>query len=71
MTGLLEQAIRRAEALSAEQQDAIASQIIESIEDEEAWAKRFRENTAVLRALALEAIDEHRRRETRPLSELL
>jgi hypothetical protein len=39
MTGLLEQAIRRAESLSAEQQDAIASQIIENIEDEEAWTR--------------------------------
>jgi hypothetical protein len=39
MTSLLEQAIRRAESLSAEQQDAIASQIIENIEDEEAWTR--------------------------------
>jgi hypothetical protein len=71
MTGLLEQAVRRAESLSAEQQDAIASQIIESIEDEGAWAQRFRESPAVLRSLAQEAIDEHRRGETRPLDELI
>jgi hypothetical protein len=69
MTGLLEQAVRRAESLSAEQQDAIASQIIESIEEEEAWARRFRQNPDVLRSLAREAIDEHRRGETRPLDE--
>ncbi len=41
MTGLLEQAVRRAEALSAEQQDAIAWQTIENIEDEEAWIRRL------------------------------
>jgi hypothetical protein len=71
MTGLLQQAVRRAESLSAEQQDAIASQIIESIEDEEAWAQRFRESPGVLRSLAQEAIDEHYRGETRPLDELI
>jgi hypothetical protein len=71
MTGLLEQAVRRAESLSPEQQDAIASQILANIEDEEAWAKRFRQNPEVLRSLAREAIDEHRRGETRPLDELI
>jgi hypothetical protein len=71
MTGPLEQAVRRAESLSAEQQDAIASQIMESIEDDEAWTRRFRQNPDVLRSLAREAIDEHRRGETRPLDELI
>ena len=69
MTGLLEQAVRRAESLSAEQQDAIASQIMENIEDEEAWTRRFRDNPGVLRSLAQEALCEHRRGETRPLEE--
>ncbi len=71
MTGLLEQAVRRAESLSAEQQDAIASQIIENIEDEEAWSRRFRDNPDALRSLAEEALCEHRRGETRPLEELI
>ncbi len=68
MTGLLEQAVRRAEPLSDEQQDALASQIIESIEDEELWAQRFRRNPEALRTLASKAIDEHRRGDTRPLT---
>jgi len=71
MTGLLEEALRRVESLSPEEQDAIASQIIETLEDEEAWARRFRENPSILRALAREALEEHRRGETRPLDELL
>jgi hypothetical protein len=41
MTGLLETALRRVESLSAEEQDAIASQIIETLDDEEAWARSF------------------------------
>jgi len=71
MTGLLEQALRRVESLSPEEQDAIASQIIETLDDEEAWARRFRENPSVLRSLAREALEEHRRGETRPLDELI
>lgn len=71
MTGLLEQAVRRAESLSADEQDALAAQIIESIEDEEAWARQFRENRTALVSLAREAIDEHRRGETHPLDEMI
>jgi hypothetical protein len=70
MTGLLEEALRRVESLSREEQDAIASQIIETLDDEEAWARSFREKPALLRFLAREAMQEHRRGETRPLGEL-
>jgi hypothetical protein len=71
MTGLLEEALRRVESLSREEQDAIASQIMETLDDEEAWTRSFREKPAVLRSLAREALEEHRRGETRPLDELL
>ena len=71
MTGLLEQALRRVEALSPEEQDALASQIIESLDDEEAWARSFRENPSTLRSLAFEALEEHHRGETQPLDELI
>jgi hypothetical protein len=71
MTGLLEQALRRVESLSSEEQDAIASQIIETLDDEEAWTLSFRKKPAVLRSLAREALEEHRRGETRPLDELI
>jgi hypothetical protein len=71
MTGLLEKALRRIETLSQEEQDAVASQILETLDDEEAWARSFRENPEKLRLLAQEALDEHRRGETRPLDETL
>jgi hypothetical protein len=71
MTGRLEQALRRVESLSPEEQDAIASQIIETLDDEEAWERSFRENPSLLRSLGSEALEEHRRGETRPLDDLL
>ena len=71
MTGLLEQALRRVKSLSPEKQDAIASQIIETLDDEEAWARTFRQDSSVLRSLASDALEEHRRGETRPLDELI
>ena len=71
MTGLLEQALRRVEALSPEEQDALASQIIESLDDEEAWARSFRENSSTLRSFPLEAMQEHNSGETHPLDELI
>jgi hypothetical protein len=69
MTGLLAKALRRVESLSPEEQDAIASQIIETLDDEEAWARSFRQDPSLLRSLAREALEEHRRDETRPLDE--
>ncbi len=71
MTGLLEEALRRIQTLSAEEQDAMASQILETFDDEEAWARSFRAKPDLLRELAREAIGEHRRGETRPLDEIL
>jgi hypothetical protein len=71
MTGLLEQALRRIEALSQEEQDAVASQILETLDDDEAWARSFRDSPEKLRVLAQEALEEHRRGETRPIDEVL
>jgi hypothetical protein len=71
MTGLLEEALRRVASLSPDEQDVIASQILETLDDEEAWARSFREKPDLLRRLAQEALEEHRRGETRPLDELL
>ncbi len=71
MTRLLENALAEVGKLSADEQDAIASQILETLEDEEAWRSRLASNPARLRALAERALDEHRRGETRPLDEIL
>jgi hypothetical protein len=71
VTQLLEDALRKVAALPREEQDAIASQIIETLEDETAWKQKLASNPAKLRRLADEAIEEQRRGETRPLDELL
>ena len=71
MTGLLEKALKRVESLSREEQDAIASQILETLDDEEAWSRSFRERPEHLRSMAHVALEEHRRGETRPLDELM
>ena len=67
MTDRLQEALSRVESLSKDEQDAIASQIIETLDDEEAWSRSLRDKPAVLRSLAREALEEHRRGETRPL----
>jgi len=71
MTALLEEALRRLTTLSQEEQDTVAAQILESLEDEAAWEQRFRQTPSGLRSLADEALEEHRRGETRPIDELL
>jgi hypothetical protein len=71
MTRLLEDALRKVGELCEDEQNAIASQILETLEDEEAWAKILRKNPAKLRKLAEKALDEHRQGKTRPLDEIL
>ena len=58
MTELLENALRRVAALPKEEQDAIASQIIETIEDEAAWKQKLASNPEKLRRLAESALRE-------------
>jgi len=69
MTGLLQKALRRIEVLSEEEQNAIAMQILESLDDEETWTRKLREQPELLRSLAREAVEEHRRGDSRPLDE--
>jgi hypothetical protein len=69
MSTLLEKALEKVAALPADEQDAIASQILESLADEEAWKKRFAEKRAVIRRMAREALDEDERGETLPLTD--
>jgi hypothetical protein len=71
VTGLLESALRRVASLSREEQDAIAAQIFETLDDEAAWERSFSEKPDQLRSLAQEALDEHRLGKTRPLDELI
>lgn len=71
MSTLLEKALEKVAALPPDEQDAIASQILESLADEEAWKKRFAEKRDVIRRMAREALEEDKRAETLPLTDLL
>jgi hypothetical protein len=71
MSSLLDKALEKVAALPSGEQDAIASQILASLEDEDAWKKRFAEKRDVIRRMALEALEEDDRGETLPLNDLL
>lgn len=57
--------------LPPDEQDAIASQILADLADEEAWKKRFAEKRDVIRRMAKEALEEDARGETLDLDELV
>jgi hypothetical protein len=71
MSSLLEKALEKVVALPADEQDAIASQILASLADEEAWKTRFAGKRDVIRRMAREAGEEDERGETLPLDDLL
>lgn len=71
MSTLLEKALERVAELPVDEQDAIASQILASLADEDAWKERFAEKRDVVRRLAREALAEDDRDETLALDDLL
>ena len=71
MSPLLEKALEKVGVLPQAEQDAIASQILASLADEEAWRRRFAEKRDIIRRLARQAIEEDARGETLPLDDLL
>jgi hypothetical protein len=71
MPTLSQRAVEKVGALPQDEQDAIASQILASLTDEEAWRKRFSEKREVIRRMAREALEEDARGETLPLDDLL
>jgi acyl-CoA reductase-like NAD-dependent aldehyde dehydrogenase len=71
MSTLLEQALEKVGSLPRDEQDAIASQILAALADEDSWKKRFAEKRAVIRRLAREALEEDARGETLALDDLL
>ena len=54
-----------------DEQDAIASEILASLADEEDWKIRFAGKREVIRRMAREALEEDERGETLPLDNLL
>jgi hypothetical protein len=71
MSTLLERAMEKVVALPADEQHAIASQILASLADEESWRKRFAEKRDVIRRMAREALEENEKGQTLPLTDLL
>ncbi len=70
MTKLLKELIDKLSKLSPERQDELAALLLAEIEDEVRWDKSFAESQDALEKLADEALEEHKRGETRPLEEL-
>jgi hypothetical protein len=56
MSALLEKALEKVVALPPNEQDAIASQILTSLADEEVWKRRFAEKRDVIRRMARESL---------------
>ena len=54
-----------------DEQDAIASQILAAVADEDAWKKRFAEKREAIRRLARQALEEDAKGETLALDDLL
>ncbi len=70
MTKLLKELIDKLSKLSPERQDELAAWLLAEMEDEARWDKSFAESQDALEKLADEALEEHKRGETRPLEEL-
>jgi hypothetical protein len=64
MTKLLEKAFKRASKLPDVEQNALAKWLLEELEAEREWDKRFAESEDVLGRLADEAIEAHRQGKT-------
>ena len=67
MTALLEKAVSKAASLPNDQQDALASLLLDEIEDDARWDASFAKSKSILSTLAAEAMEEHRAGETEDL----
>ena len=67
MTQLLERAYTKLASRSESEQNAIASLMLEALEDDEHWDRQFAGSQSSLAKLAMEALAEHRAGKTVPL----
>jgi len=67
MTELLEQAISKIKTLPSDQQEALASIILEEIEEEKRWDESFARSPDLLAKLAAEAMAEYKAGKTQYL----
>jgi hypothetical protein len=67
MTELLERAIAQLKTLPTDKQDAIATLILEELEDDQRWDESFARSPDLLANLAAEAMAEYRAGKTQEL----
>lgn len=67
MSERLEQAIAQLKTLPTDKQDAIATLILEELEDEQRWDESFSRSPDLLARLAAEAMAEYRAGKTQEL----
>lgn len=67
MTKLLERPIARLQALPESEQDAIATMILEEIEDDRRWDESFSRSPDILAKLAASAMAEYHAGQTQEL----
>lgn len=68
MNKLLEKAFAEASRRPEDEQEAIASLILDELADEAAWQAKFQRDAGKLAQLARNALDQHARGQTTPLS---
>jgi hypothetical protein len=71
MTTVLETALAEVAKLPPEEQDALASLLLEEIKSEQRWTQTFSDSQDLLKSLAAEALAEHRTGNSKPLDDLL
>ena len=67
MTRLLEKAFKKASKLPVVEQNALAKWLLEELESEQQWEKRFAESEDILDRLADEALEAHAKGKTEEL----
>lgn len=67
MTRLLEMAFKKAAKLPEVEQNALAKWLIEELEAEKEWERRFAESEDILGSLADEALGLHRKGKSKPM----
>jgi hypothetical protein len=67
MTRSLTEAIEKLEALPPDEQDRVATWLLDELTDEARWAQKFAASQDLLADLANEAIADHAEGRTRPL----
>ncbi len=71
MSALLEKALEKVAALPPDEQDAIATQILSTLANDDEWNALFAGKREAIRRMAREALEEDERGETAPLDDLL